>query len=245
MELIYNLCAFIVGIGVPLLVVCLFASLIRPHLLNSRIKKEWSRRRIFTLGIAAILITLVGFSSVMAATEPESIKAERLAKQQAVEKAKREAEERARNAQIEAERAKEAEASIPETKTLKEVKAIEFSTVRKDDGSLPKGEERISVKGATGERTTTYEVTYVKGVETSRKITGEEVTKTPVDEVILVGTYVEPVRQSFSSQQQSTAASVYYTNCSAARAAGAAPVYIGQPGYGRHLDRDNDGIGCE
>ncbi|WP_347276631.1 excalibur calcium-binding domain-containing protein [Caulobacter segnis] len=36
-----------------------------------------------------------------------------------------------------------------------------------------------------------------------------------------------------------------YANCSAARAAGAAPVYRGQPGYGSHLDRDNDGIGCE
>nr|WP_232307049.1 excalibur calcium-binding domain-containing protein [Sphingomonas sp. Y57] len=36
-----------------------------------------------------------------------------------------------------------------------------------------------------------------------------------------------------------------YANCTAARAAGAAPVYAGTPGYGRHLDRDGDGIGCE
>lgn len=36
-----------------------------------------------------------------------------------------------------------------------------------------------------------------------------------------------------------------YANCSAARAAGAAPVRRGQPGYGPHLDRDNDGVGCE
>ena len=41
------------------------------------------------------------------------------------------------------------------------------------------------------------------------------------------------------------APSVYYANCTAARAAGAAPVRVGQPGYGRHLDRDGDGIGCE
>lgn len=40
-------------------------------------------------------------------------------------------------------------------------------------------------------------------------------------------------------------ANVYYPNCAAARAAGAAPVYIGQPGYGTHLDRDRDGVGCE
>lgn len=36
-----------------------------------------------------------------------------------------------------------------------------------------------------------------------------------------------------------------YRNCSEARAVGAAPVYRGQPGYGPHLDRDGDGIGCE
>lgn len=40
-------------------------------------------------------------------------------------------------------------------------------------------------------------------------------------------------------------ASVYYKNCTAARAAGAAPVYAGTPGYAAHLDRDGDGIGCE
>lgn len=36
-----------------------------------------------------------------------------------------------------------------------------------------------------------------------------------------------------------------FANCAAARAAGAAPVRRGDPGYGRHLDRDGDGVGCE
>lgn len=36
-----------------------------------------------------------------------------------------------------------------------------------------------------------------------------------------------------------------FANCAAARAVGAAPVRRGDPGYGRHLDRDNDGVGCE
>lgn len=40
-------------------------------------------------------------------------------------------------------------------------------------------------------------------------------------------------------------AAAYYANCAAAKAAGAAPVRAGSPGYGRHLDRDGDGIGCE
>jgi Excalibur calcium-binding domain len=40
-------------------------------------------------------------------------------------------------------------------------------------------------------------------------------------------------------------ADVYYEDCDAARAANADPVYEGDPGYGPHLDRDNDGVGCE
>ncbi|TFV58996.1 UNVERIFIED_ORG: DUF4839 domain-containing protein [Bacillus sp. AZ43] len=40
-------------------------------------------------------------------------------------------------------------------------------------------------------------------------------------------------------------ASTYYKNCDAARAAGAAPVRAGDPGYGKHLDREGDGVGCE
>ncbi len=38
---------------------------------------------------------------------------------------------------------------------------------------------------------------------------------------------------------------VHYKNCAAAKAAGAAPVRRGDPGYGKHLDRDGDGVGCE
>jgi Excalibur calcium-binding domain len=36
-----------------------------------------------------------------------------------------------------------------------------------------------------------------------------------------------------------------FANCAEARAAGAAPVRRGDPGYGAHLDRDGDGVGCE
>lgn len=40
-------------------------------------------------------------------------------------------------------------------------------------------------------------------------------------------------------------ASTYYPNCTAVRAAGAAPIRSGDPGYGAHLDRDGDGVACE
>lgn len=39
--------------------------------------------------------------------------------------------------------------------------------------------------------------------------------------------------------------SVYYPNCAAVRAAGAAPIRAGDPGYSRRLDRDGDGVACE
>lgn len=39
--------------------------------------------------------------------------------------------------------------------------------------------------------------------------------------------------------------SPYYANCTEARAAGAAPINRGEPGYAPHLDRDNDGVACE
>lgn len=37
----------------------------------------------------------------------------------------------------------------------------------------------------------------------------------------------------------------FFENCDAARAAGAAPLYAGDPGYRAGLDRDDDGVACE
>jgi hypothetical protein len=42
-----------------------------------------------------------------------------------------------------------------------------------------------------------------------------------------------------------TAPTRAFRNCDQARARGAAPVRRGDPGYGPHLDRDGDGVGCE
>ncbi|KIS28647.1 calcium-binding protein [Arthrobacter sp. SPG23] len=40
-------------------------------------------------------------------------------------------------------------------------------------------------------------------------------------------------------------ATAYYASCADAKAAGAAPIYSGQPGYRAGLDRDNDGTACD
>lgn len=59
-----------------------------------------------------------------------------------------------------------------------------------------------------------------------------------------------PIRPAPSSRQSllsspSSGSGGAFRNCTEARAAGAAPVRRGDPGYGPHLDRDNDGVGCE
>ena len=52
-------------------------------------------------------------------------------------------------------------------------------------------------------------------------------------------------RRNYGAGSGGSGGAAYYANCSAARAAGAAPVMAGDPGYSRKLDRDGDGIGCE
>ncbi len=47
------------------------------------------------------------------------------------------------------------------------------------------------------------------------------------------------------SDSGGSAGSAHYANCSAARAASAAPIHRGEPGYRAGLDRDGDGVGCE
>lgn len=42
-----------------------------------------------------------------------------------------------------------------------------------------------------------------------------------------------------------TPSGVYYPNCRAAWAAGAAPLYRGEPGYRPEMDGDGDGVACE
>ena len=59
------------------------------------------------------------------------------------------------------------------------------------------------------------------------------------------GSSTDGASGSGSSSSGSADSSTYFENCTAAREAGAAPVHRGDPGYGSHLDRDGDGVGCE
>ena len=65
--------------------------------------------------------------------------------------------------------------------------------------------------------------------------TPEPTVDTPVEEPT-----PEPPAQPEPAPQQA-----YYSSCREAKAAGAAPLYRGDPGYRSGLDRDGDGVACE
>ena len=48
-----------------------------------------------------------------------------------------------------------------------------------------------------------------------------------------------------SSTMEARERSVFYSGCNDVRAAGAAPLYAGEPGYRSNMDGDGDGIACE
>lgn len=54
-----------------------------------------------------------------------------------------------------------------------------------------------------------------------------------------------PNRCAGPTPQTQSPSPVLYPNCDAARAAGAAPLYQGDPGYNKDLDGDGDGVACE
>ncbi len=60
----------------------------------------------------------------------------------------------------------------------------------------------------------------------------------PVNESTRTGE-VEP------SSNTNTGSNISYANCTEVRDDGASPIYEGDPGYSRKLDRDGDGVGCE
>lgn len=75
-----------------------------------------------------------------------------------------------------------------ETKTVTVSETIDHDTVTKTDSDMEIGESRTETKGVDGEKSVTYEVTYVNGEEQSKNELSSTVTKEPVTEVKYVGT---------------------------------------------------------
>ena len=55
----------------------------------------------------------------------------------------------------------------------------------------------------------------------------------------------DPTEATAATAPAGSPGAATYESCDAARAAGAAPVRVGDAGYGSHLDGDGDGSACE
>lgn len=248
MSIIYYLSVILFTFGLPALLVLFTIGLVRPNIVNRLTRRDWSRKRLAGIGVSLLSIGTIGLAITIDGTMPQNVRAE-IAAQQKAEAAAKTKLETAKLAAEKLQNEKRALASKPITKVETVKLAITYTSSEKEETTLAKGTRKTTTAGLDGEKTETYEVTYINNKETARKLTKTEVTKQPINEVISVGTYVAPVATPQPSPQPayvtSPAPSTYYANCSAARSAGAAPIYKGQPGYSLDLDRDRDGIACE
>lgn len=76
--------------------------------------------------------------------------------------------------------------------TYTTTEAIPYKTVQKETDQLNKGVTQVETAGQQGELTHYYQQELVDGEVVSDTLVSSEVTRESVDEVILVGTYVEP-----------------------------------------------------
>lgn len=66
---------------------------------------------------------------------------------------------------------------------------LNYETVEFETSELNVGTRQVLVKGVSGEKHTTYQITYVDGIERSRKTISTKVTRAPIVEQIGIGTY--------------------------------------------------------
>lgn len=148
-------------------------------------------------------------------------------------------------------------AAVVTTERVTKTVLIPFKKTTVKDGSLAKGQTRVTTKGVQGKKTVTYEVTLKDGAESERQKISEVVTVKPVDEVTAVGTFVyvapKPKPQPASSSCDPNYAGACVpiaSDVDCAGGSGNGPAYVTGPVqvvgtdiYG--LDRDGDGWGCE
>jgi len=170
--------------------------------------------------------------------EAKRVEEERKAKEKAEEerKAKEKAEEerKAREKAEEEKRAKEKAANELQKKGEALVKQLEES---QDMSQVKSAKEIVNQIENTDKKTELLDriasvESFISQKEEEGRIAREAETRAK-----------EQAKQAQKQQQAPTQS--FYKNCKEARAAGVTPIYRGQPGYARHLDRDGDGIACE
>lgn len=82
-----------------------------------------------------------------------------------------------------------------DVKKVTETEAIAYETETEYSDEMYEGESSTRQEGVDGEKTLTYDVTYVDGKESTRKLVSERVTKDPVNEIIVQGTKQQTVEK--------------------------------------------------
>lgn len=83
-------------------------------------------------------------------------------------------------------------------KTVNYTEDIAFETVQIKNSSLYKTQTKVKTAGQKGKKDITAQVTYIDGVQVSKKIISEKVTKQPVTKEVYVGTKALPSSTSTS-----------------------------------------------
>lgn len=78
---------------------------------------------------------------------------------------------------------------VVETKTEIREESILFSTKEVSDSSLTSGTTKVTTEGVNGKKVLTYEVTYIDGIESSRKLLKEDKID-PISKIIANGTRI-------------------------------------------------------
>ncbi|MFD8620475.1 MULTISPECIES: excalibur calcium-binding domain-containing protein [unclassified Streptomyces] len=116
-------------------------------------------------------------------------------------------------------------------------------------GEQPEAVQTATVKAEPGPTVTVTVTETAKVTVTATPEPAPTVTKIKKVRVTVTAPPPEPAAEApdpvHDDDDDPGEAYTYYKNCAAVRAAGAAPIRRGEPGYASHLDRDGDGIGCE
>lgn len=152
----------------------------------------------------------------------------------------------------------EAEPSPTSNRSVREetvTEAIAFEQTTVEDPNLTRGQTQITTAGQNGERTLTYRVILVGGVEESRELISDLVTREPTAQVTALGTYdpppPPPAPEAASCDPNYADACVpVASDVDCAWGSGNGPAYfdgvarvVGTDVY--DLDRDGDGLACE
>ncbi len=83
--------------------------------------------------------------------------------------------------------------------TVEKTESIGFETKKVKTDDLYEGQTKVQQEGEKGEKKLTYSVTYLNGEESERKLISEEITKEPVEKIVLVGTKIKSSFKKTSS----------------------------------------------